>query len=43
MTTKWKIGRDADNGRFITVDEARRRRSTATVETMKRDEDKDKD
>ena len=31
-----KIGRDAKNGRFIPVKEAERRKSTATVETIKR-------
>jgi hypothetical protein len=29
-----KIGRDAETGRIIPVDEARRRKSTATVETV---------
>ena len=29
-----KVGRDASSGRFITVKEARRRRSTAVVETV---------
>ncbi len=33
---KWKVGRDAKNGELITVKEARRRKSTATVETMRR-------
>src|SRR4030042_1203602 len=31
-----QIGRDAETGRFIPVPEARRRRSTATVETINR-------
>jgi len=31
-----KIGRDAKTGKFITVKEAQRRRSTAVVETIKR-------
>jgi len=31
-----KIGRDAETGRIIPVDVARRRKSTATVETIKR-------
>jgi hypothetical protein len=38
MSTKsgnQKIGRDADNGRFISVKEAQRRDKTATVETHK--------
>jgi hypothetical protein len=30
-----KIGRDAGNGRFITVKEAERRKKTAVVETVK--------
>ncbi len=29
-----KIGRDADNGQFISVAEARRRKGTAVVETL---------
>ena len=33
MATR-KIGRDAKNGRFITVKEAKQRKSTATVETI---------
>lgn len=32
--TKFKIGRDAITGKFITVDEAKRRKSTAVVETI---------
>jgi hypothetical protein len=32
----FKVGRDARNGRFLPVDIADRRKSTATVETMKR-------
>jgi hypothetical protein len=32
---KRKIGRDADNGRFIPVKEAQRRKKTAVVETIK--------
>lgn len=31
-----KIGRDAKSGQFIPVREAQRRRSTTTVETIKR-------
>ena len=34
MSTR-KIGRDAKNGRFIPVDEAKRRKATAIVETIK--------
>lgn len=30
-----KIGRDAKTGQFITVDTAKRRKSTAIVETIK--------
>jgi len=30
-----KVGRDAKNGQFITVDKAKKRKSTATVETIK--------
>lgn len=30
-----KIGRDADNGQFIPVDVAKKRKSTAVVETIK--------
>ena len=36
MTVTWKIGRDAVTGEFISVETARRRRTTATVETMRR-------
>ena len=32
--TKFKVGRDAETGEFITVEEARRRHATATVETI---------
>jgi len=32
--TKRKIGRDARNGQFITVEQARRRKATAVVETI---------
>jgi hypothetical protein len=32
---KRKVGRDARTGEFITVEEARRRPSTAVVETIK--------
>ena len=32
----YKVGRDARNGQFITVKEARRRKATAVVETMKK-------
>ena len=31
-----KIGRDAGTGKFIPVDEARRRKKTAVVETIKK-------
>ncbi|SDK48903.1 hypothetical protein SAMN05660337_0614 [Maridesulfovibrio ferrireducens] len=31
-----KIGRDAKNGQFITVKEAKRRKATAVVETIKK-------
>jgi len=34
MATR-KIGRDAETGRFIPVEEAKDRRSTAVVETIK--------
>jgi len=33
---KFKVGRDAETGEFITVEEARRRRKTAVVETIKK-------
>lgn len=33
---KYKIGRDAETGRFIPVKVAQRRKSTAIVETIKR-------
>ncbi len=36
---KHQRGRDSDNGQFIRVEEARRRKSTATVETFKTDKD----
>jgi hypothetical protein len=36
MAKTWKIGRDARNGRFIPVAVAKRRKSTAVVETMKK-------
>lgn len=32
----YKRGRDAENGQFITVQEAKRRKKTAIVETVKR-------
>lgn len=32
----FKVGRDAKTGEFITVKEAKRRPSTAVVETMKK-------
>lgn len=35
-STTYKVGRDAENGRFIPVKQAERRKSTATVETMRR-------
>jgi hypothetical protein len=34
-TRKIKIGRDAGTGQFISVNEAKRRKKTAVVETMK--------
>jgi len=34
--TVQKIGRDAETGRFISVEEAKRRRSTAIVETIRK-------
>jgi len=34
----FKIGRDAKNGRFITVNAANKRKATSTVETMKKPE-----
>jgi len=33
---KIKVGRDANTGEFITVAEARRRKKTAVVETIRR-------
>lgn len=35
-TTTVKVGRDAKTGRFVPVKEARRRKSTTIVETIKR-------
>jgi hypothetical protein len=35
-TKTFKIGRDAKTGKFITVKEAKRRQSTAIVETIKK-------
>ena len=35
-STTTKIGRDAKTGKFIPVKEARRRKSTAIVETIRR-------
>ena len=35
MAKTRKIGRDAGTGQFIPVDEARRRKKTAIVETIK--------
>ena len=35
-STTTKVGRDAKTGRFIPVKEAKRRKSTAIVETIKR-------
>lgn len=32
---KFKVGRDAKTGEFITVEAAQRRKATATVETIK--------
>lgn len=34
--TVQKIGRDAKTGRFIPVEEAKRKRSTAVVETIRK-------
>ncbi len=38
MSKTFKVGRDAKNGKFITVKEAQRRKSTAIVQkiTMKK-------
>lgn len=36
MADSFKIGRDAINGRFISVEEAKRRKKTAIVETIKK-------
>lgn len=36
MSKSYKIGRDAKTGRFITVKEAERRKTTAIVETIKK-------
>lgn len=33
---EWKVGRDAYTGMLIPIEEARRRKKTATVETMRR-------
>ncbi|MCY4401233.1 MAG: hypothetical protein OXD54_01500 [Candidatus Poribacteria bacterium] len=35
-TTTVKVGRDAKTGKFMTVSEAKRRKKTAVVETIKR-------
>ncbi|MET3526479.1 hypothetical protein [Phenylobacterium koreense] len=35
MSYTIKIGRDSETGEFITVSEARRRKATAVVETIK--------
>lgn len=35
-TIKVQVGRDARTGRFISVAEARRRKATAVVETVRR-------
>lgn len=35
-TTTVKVGRDARTGRFITVSEAKQRKKTAIVETIRR-------
>lgn len=32
----YKVGRDAETGRFLPVDVAKRRKKTAVVETVKR-------
>lgn len=40
MTKSRQIGRDAKTGRFIPVREAKRRKSTAIVETIKVKKDK---
>jgi|CXWL01.1.fsa_nt_gi hypothetical protein len=42
MTTKIKIGRNAETGEFTTVKVARTHPKTHVVETIKRDDDKDK-
>lgn len=36
MATTFKRGRDAGTGRFLTVKEAKRRKKTAIVETVKK-------
>ncbi len=38
--SKQKIGRDAKTGEFISVEEAKRRPDTSTVETIKREDKK---
>ncbi len=40
MSKQQKIGRDARNGQFITVEEAKRRPSTTIVETIKKNKPK---
>jgi hypothetical protein len=35
-TIEYKVGRDAKNGQFIPVATAKKRKSTAVVETIKR-------
>ena len=35
-TVEFQVGRDAGTGEFITIKEARRRKKTAIVETIKR-------
>ena len=42
MTTTMKIGRHAGTGHFTTVKEAKDHPKTHVVETIKRDDDKDK-
>jgi hypothetical protein len=36
LKKSYKVGRDAGTGRFITVSDAKKRKKTAVVETIKR-------
>jgi hypothetical protein len=40
MSYSFKVGRDAITGKFISVEEARRRKNTAIVQTIKVTKDK---